>query len=164
MGTRFGGRLSTGVGALVRRCPLLSVWQETHTVVSGLGNERHGGCMGRSKEGAEINSGLERDRVLESLRALIPDVPRLYVPPEDSESVGVFRGIPSREVCKMCWHVNPVGFAVPDDVWASVVPASHQDKVICITCFARLGDERAIRWDRSIELFPVSLASHLDLG
>ncbi len=67
----------------------------------------------------------------------------------------------SREICKICYHVNPVGFSVPDGIWQAVVPEGFRDKVVCFTCFARLGDERCVEWDREIELFPVSMATHL---
>lgn len=67
----------------------------------------------------------------------------------------------SRELCKLCYHVNAVGFSVPDDVWRSVVPAPVQGDVVCLSCFTRLADEKRIAWDHQIEFFPVSLATHL---
>ena len=67
----------------------------------------------------------------------------------------------SREICKLCYHVNAVGFSVPDDVWLAIVPPEFENRVVCLTCFARLGDEKGIEWDREIEFFPVSLQRHL---
>ena len=71
-----------------------------------------------------------------------------------------FRRIASREICKLCYHVNAVGFSVPDETWAAVVPEHVRDKVVCLSCFARLADEKLIEWDRDIEFFPVSMATH----
>lgn len=70
----------------------------------------------------------------------------------------------SRETCKMCWRANPVGFAVPDDVWQEVVPSERRSDVVCISCFARLADEKLIPWDDQIQLYPVSLATHQNQG
>lgn len=67
----------------------------------------------------------------------------------------------SREICKLCYHVNAVGFAVPDEIWALVVPAHVRHLVVCLSCFTRLADEKQVQWDDDIEFFPVSLATHL---
>lgn len=67
----------------------------------------------------------------------------------------------TREICKICHHVNPVGFSVPDNIWHLVVPEFAASSVVCIGCFTRLGDEKLIRWEDGIQFFPVSLASHL---
>ncbi len=67
----------------------------------------------------------------------------------------------SREVCKLCYHVNGVGFLVPDDVWRAIVPRHVQREVVCLPCFTRLGDEKGVPWDGQIAFFPVSLATHL---
>lgn len=69
----------------------------------------------------------------------------------------------SREICKICFHVNTIGFHVPDDVWNVVVPEYLQPSVVCLACFTRLADEKLVAWDRKIEFFPVSLAKHLDV-
>ena len=67
----------------------------------------------------------------------------------------------SREICKICYHVNAVGFHVPDCVWEAIVPEFAQNGVVCLTCFTRLGDEKGINWSDNIAFFPVSLALHL---
>jgi hypothetical protein len=72
--------------------------------------------------------------------------------------------IPSREVCRICWHENPIGFTVPDAVWTAVVPGTLRRHVICIACFARLADARLVVWEEEIQLFPVSRATHLALA
>lgn len=66
----------------------------------------------------------------------------------------------TREVCKACHAINAVGFSVPGDVWMAVVPPHLRNGVLCLACFARFGDERLIAWDESIELYPLSLATH----
>lgn len=68
--------------------------------------------------------------------------------------------VTSREICKLCWHVNAVGFRVPDDIWRAVVPIGKQNGVICLSCFTRLADEKSVPWDTDIQFFPVSLTSH----
>lgn len=68
---------------------------------------------------------------------------------------------PSREICKLCFRANPVGFSVPDEIWKDVVPSKHRSDVVCISCFARLADEKLIPWDRQIRLYPVSMHTHL---
>lgn len=65
----------------------------------------------------------------------------------------------SRELCKICYHVNPVGFSVPDRIWRAAVPVKFRNNVVCITCFQRLADEKLIPWDDEIEFWPVSMAS-----
>jgi len=66
----------------------------------------------------------------------------------------------SREICKLCYHPNPVGFDVPDDVWAAVVPSEYRNRVVCLPCFVRLADEKLIAWDTDIQFYPVSVATH----
>lgn len=73
------------------------------------------------------------------------------------------RDMSSREICKLCYHVNPVGFIVPNDIWSAVVPDHFKRSVVCLSCFVRLGDEKGIPWDSKIEFFPVSLATHLGI-
>ncbi len=69
----------------------------------------------------------------------------------------------SRELCKLCYHTNAVGFRVPDHIWQAIVPESVRNSVVCLSCFTRLGDEKAIPWDGCIEFYPVSLATHLGI-
>ena len=69
--------------------------------------------------------------------------------------------VTSREICKLCYHVNAIGFRVPDHVWTAIVPQSAQNKVVCLSCFTRIADEKGIAWDDEIEFFPVSLARHI---
>lgn len=66
----------------------------------------------------------------------------------------------SREICKICFHPNRVGFSVPEEVWKSIVPEQFGELVVCLDCFTRLGDEKGVYWDREIEFFPVSFCTH----
>lgn len=66
----------------------------------------------------------------------------------------------TREICKACNRPSPVGFQVPGDVWAAVVPDRYG--VLCVQCFVTFADEAGVRWCRNIQFFPVSLAAHLE--
>lgn len=68
----------------------------------------------------------------------------------------------SRELCKLCYHVNAIGFQVPDDIWRAVVPYTFRSSIVCLACFARMADERCVPWDKDIEFFPVSFATHIE--
>jgi len=50
----------------------------------------------------------------------------------------------TREICKVCLKPSPVSFAVPDDIWMAVVPPQFHDKVLCLSCFIALADEKLI--------------------
>lgn len=67
----------------------------------------------------------------------------------------------TREICKLCHQVNRVGFSVPDSIWNEVVPEYVRQSVVCLSCFTRMADETLVYWDRNIEFFPVSLATHI---
>ena len=67
----------------------------------------------------------------------------------------------SREICKICFRANPVGFTVPNEIWKDVVPSEYCSRVLCISCFTRLADEKLIPWDREIQFYPVSMNTHL---
>lgn len=72
-----------------------------------------------------------------------------------------------REVCKRCFRENPVGFTVPDEVWAAAVPETYRDKVLCIFCFDELAARRGVDWSSApIQFWPVSkvAARRLDAG
>lgn len=68
----------------------------------------------------------------------------------------------SREICKLCFQVNPIGFSVPDEIWWQVAPSEYGLGIICISCFARLADEKLIAWDKNIKFYPVSMITHLE--
>ena len=77
--------------------------------------------------------------------------------------MGQCEDIGTREICKLCYQINVVGFHVPTDVWAAVIPENVRNRVVCLSCFTRLADEKLVEWDRDIQFFPVSLASHLHI-
>ncbi len=66
----------------------------------------------------------------------------------------------TREICASCRRESPVGFAVPDEVWAAVTARSpaYRDSVLCIMCFDELAGDLA-KWDDRIEFFPVDRIS-----
>jgi hypothetical protein len=59
-----------------------------------------------------------------------------------------------REVCKRCGRESPVGFTVPDEVWAAATDGFAS--ALCIFCFDELATERGIAWDRLVMFWPVS--------
>jgi hypothetical protein len=65
----------------------------------------------------------------------------------------------TRELCKICYHPNPVGFTVPGEIWEEVVPEKFRTEIVCLSCFIRLADEKLITWDKTIEFWSVSLAT-----
>lgn len=69
--------------------------------------------------------------------------------------------MPTREICKSCGRVSPLGFTVPDEVWRAAV--GDYDHVLCILCFAQRADESLIEWDKEIEFYPVSLRTHIEI-
>lgn len=71
-------------------------------------------------------------------------------------------GIIPRETCSICFHVNRVGFSVPDKTWERIVPFQFKNSTVCLLCFTRLGDEKLIQWDVGIRFFPVSMKTHVD--
>lgn len=60
----------------------------------------------------------------------------------------------TREFCQRCHQVSPIGFFSP--IWKRVA-GRWADSILCIACFAALGDERFITWECGLKLFPVSL-------
>lgn len=69
----------------------------------------------------------------------------------------------TREICGACGRVNPVGFWVPDSIWAESVPPRHVEDTLCLMCFTEYADENGVEWARGIEFFPVSLKTHMEV-
>lgn len=65
-----------------------------------------------------------------------------------------------REICHLCHEVSRVGFHVPDDIWQAAMHKSDWNNIVCLSCFARLADERGVEWDNDIAFYPVSRISH----
>jgi hypothetical protein len=66
----------------------------------------------------------------------------------------------TREFCQRCHSVSAVGFSVRDDIWAAVAGRHWEHSILCVRCFAALGDEKHIVWEEGIEFYPVSYATH----
>lgn len=66
----------------------------------------------------------------------------------------------TRERCKSCGRFNPLGFHVPNEVWAQAIPEDFQNRVLCIVCFDYFATENGVQWDDCVEFFPVSGTSH----
>lgn len=70
------------------------------------------------------------------------------------------QGVCTREFCQRCHRVSPVGFFSPHDIWESVAGRHWSNSILCVVCFAALGDEKHIAWEEGIEFFPMSYATH----
>lgn len=66
----------------------------------------------------------------------------------------------TREFCARCHRISPVGFHARDDIWKAVAGRHWEHSILCILCFAALGDEKHIVWEEGIEFYPVSYATH----
>lgn len=66
-----------------------------------------------------------------------------------------------REICAICGHVSRVGFRVPDEIWKHAIHPFYWTSIVCLACFAERADEHLIEWDKEIQFFPVSFATHL---
>ena len=70
----------------------------------------------------------------------------------------------TREICKACNRPNPLGFSVPDEVWAAAVPAYLRGKTLCIVCFDMFATEARVDWWAAaggrIKFWPVSGMQH----
>lgn len=73
--------------------------------------------------------------------------------------VEVMEAIPSREFCSRCRSYSVISFAVSNEIWRMVVPERFREDILCLLCFARMADERLVKWDADIEFYPVSLAA-----
>lgn len=67
--------------------------------------------------------------------------------------------IPTRETCHRCHRISPVGFHSP--IWEQVSGPWAND-ILCVACFAVLGDERGLKWEEDLEFYPISLVTHLE--
>lgn len=69
----------------------------------------------------------------------------------------------TREYCYRCHRYSPFHFHVPDHIWEKVVPERWRNDILCLDCFARMGDERLVEWSEDITVHPVSLAKNRGL-
>lgn len=56
-----------------------------------------------------------------------------------------------RQVCKACGRPDKFDFAVPDDLWKSVVPLPLTALAVCLYCFDRFAHEKNIDYARHID-------------
>lgn len=66
----------------------------------------------------------------------------------------------TREICQRCHKTSAVGFHARKDIWLAVAGRHWSDSILCLACFAQLGDEKHIQWELGIEFHPVSYATH----
>jgi hypothetical protein len=66
----------------------------------------------------------------------------------------------TREFCQRCNDLSPVGFHARDDIWVRVAGEHWRWSILCLRCFAALGDEKGIRWEEGMEFYPSSFATH----
>lgn len=67
---------------------------------------------------------------------------------------------PTREICALCHEVSRVGFWVPNEIWELVVLRGHEHSIICLSCFTKIADEKAVEWDKEIKFHPISWVTH----
>lgn len=65
----------------------------------------------------------------------------------------------TREFCARCHSINAVGFHAPTDTWEAVA-GRWRNSILCLRCFAQLGDEKGVQWEVGMRFYPVSLVSH----
>lgn len=64
----------------------------------------------------------------------------------------------TREFCQRCHCVSPIGFYSP--LWEQVAGRHWKDSILCVMCFAQIGDEKHIVWEEGMALYPVSYATN----
>jgi hypothetical protein len=62
----------------------------------------------------------------------------------------------TREFCGRCHRVSPIHFDAPKKTWELAAGRHWKNNILCIICFAALGDEKHIAWEEGLSLYPVS--------
>lgn len=70
--------------------------------------------------------------------------------------------ISKRESCAICNDIIIVGFKVSNELWDECVKLFYQNSCVCLGCFARVADEKLLAWEKGIQLYPISLRTHMD--
>lgn len=65
--------------------------------------------------------------------------------------------VPTRQWCQRCRHIVEVDFYSP--IWEQVAGRHWQDSILCVRCFAEIGDEKHIAWEEGVEFEPCSYAT-----
>ena len=69
--------------------------------------------------------------------------------------------IPTRQSCAQCHQRMSIDYHA--DLWPEVVHPKWRDSILCIDCFAEMGDERNIAWEEGLEIMAItSLRSQHD--
>lgn len=72
----------------------------------------------------------------------------------------------TRQFCGRCRGINRVGFTAPKDIWRLVAGPRWEHDILCLDCFAEIGDEKGVKWDvPELQFWPVSyvtLMAHRD--
>ncbi len=69
--------------------------------------------------------------------------------------------LPTRQTCARCHRISLFDFHSP--MWKEVA-GPWSDDILCLMCFAVLGDERGLRWEEGLTITPCSLVSHLEFA
>jgi hypothetical protein len=63
----------------------------------------------------------------------------------------------TRQFCHRCNAVDRIGFLAPKELWRLVAGPRWEHDILCLACFAEIGDEKGIEWDvAELEFYPVS--------
>jgi len=63
----------------------------------------------------------------------------------------------TRQFCARCHSIDRVGFLAPKPLWELVAGPHWEHAILCLACFAEIGDEKGIEWDvPELEFYPVS--------
>lgn len=66
----------------------------------------------------------------------------------------------TRQFCARCRSIDRVGFLAPKELWCLVAGPHWEHDILCLRCFAEIGDEKGVRWDvPGLEFYPVSYAT-----
>ena len=68
--------------------------------------------------------------------------------------------VPTRQSCAQCHKRMFIDYHADNQIWADVV-GIWAASILCLDCFAEMGDERGITWEEGLEILAVvSLATH----
>ena len=56
-----------------------------------------------------------------------------------------------RQTCKVCGCKDKFDFHVPETLWQRVVPESHRNQVVCLSCFDEFAYRQGIDYSGEVE-------------
>jgi len=65
--------------------------------------------------------------------------------------------------CQICGHLHKIDFYVPDEIWDEAIHRRYEDTHICLNFFMELADEKLLKWETEIKLWPCSLATQIEI-